>query len=113
MPYLDPPESPGNIPASLDLLTVTSTELQSLLDNRDVTSEYLVEAYLDQIQDQNHHGLELNAMISVAERKLIRETAKSLDWERQQGKIRSALHGIPITIKVTFSRIGTYFPIVD
>lgn len=94
------PESPGNPAASLDLLTITSTELQRLLSNHYVTSENLVDAYMDQIQRQNHNGLKLNAMISVADRDFIRKTAHNLDRERQQGKIRSALHGIPITVKV-------------
>lgn len=113
MPFITSPESPGRTAASLDLLTITGTELQRLLSNGVVTSEYLVDACMDQIQDQNNNGLKLNAMISVADRDLIRKVAKSLDRERQQGKIRSALHGIPITVKVRFFRIGTYFPIVD
>lgn len=93
-------ESLDNAAASLDLLTVTSTELRKLLSDRSVTSVDLVNAYLDQIQDQNHNGLKLNAMISVGPRELLQQTAQKLDRERKQGKIRSPLHGIPITVKV-------------
>ncbi|KAL2285896.1 hypothetical protein FJTKL_07395 [Diaporthe vaccinii] len=85
--------------ASLDLLTVTSTELRQLLSDRSITSEDLVDAYLDQIQHQNHQGLKLNAMISVADRDVIRKTARKLDMEREQGNIRSLLHGIPVIVK--------------
>ncbi|KAG6357654.1 hypothetical protein INS49_013533 [Diaporthe citri] len=99
MPFMTDPESPDNAAASLDLLTVTSTELQKLLSDRSVTSVDLVDAYLNQIQEQNHHGLELNAMISVTPSKVIFRIARELDREREQGKIRSPLHGIPITVK--------------
>lgn len=88
--------------ASLDLLTVTSTELRQLLSDGSVTSVDLVDAYLNQIQRQNHQGLKLNAMISVADRNLIRQTAMKLDWERENGNIRSLLHGIPVTVKVNY-----------
>lgn len=112
MPFITGPESPGMTAAPLDLLTVTGTELQRLLSNGDVTSEYLVDACMDQIQEQNNNGLKLNAMISVADRDRIRDVAKTLDTERQHGKIRSALHGIPITVKVRLLRIGTYFQLL-
>lgn len=92
----------GRAMADLDLLTVTSTELRKLLINRSVTSVDLVNSYLDQIQHHNHKGLRLNAMISVADRDRVRWTAQNLDREREQGRIRSPLHGIPITFKVKF-----------
>lgn len=94
------PEEPENAAATLDLLTVTSTELQKLLSDRSITSVDLVNTYLNQIQEQNHNGLKLNAMISVRRRELLQQTARELDKERKQGKIRSPLHGIPITVKV-------------
>lgn len=96
------PESPDNAAASLDLLTVTSTELQKFLSDGTITSVDLVDAYLNQIQHHNRNGLKLNAMISVTPSKVIYRIAQELDREREQGNIRSLLHGIPITVKVNF-----------
>lgn len=94
------PKPPSSAAASLDLLTVTSTELQELLSNRSITSLDLVDVYLDQIERENHNGLKLNAMISITPYDVLRQTARDLDREREQGVIRSLLHGIPITVKV-------------
>lgn len=102
------PESPDSATASLDLLTVTSTELRKLLSDRSITSVDLVNAYLNQIQEQNHNGLKLNAMISVRRREALQQTARELDRERKQGKIRSPLHGIPITVKVKTFHVSTH-----
>lgn len=90
---------PTSAAASLDLLTVTSTELQELLSNGSITSLDLVDVYLDQIERENHDGLKLNAMISITPYDVLRQTARDLDREREQGVIRSSLHGIPITVK--------------
>lgn len=94
------PKPPASAAASLDLLTVTSTELQDLLANGSVTSLDLVDVYLDQIEHENHNGLKLNAMISITPYDVLRQTARDLDREREQGVIRSLLHGILITVKV-------------
>ncbi|KAI3401004.1 hypothetical protein diail_709 [Diaporthe ilicicola] len=56
------PKPLGNASTSLDLLTVTSTELQQLLSNGAITSVDLVDLYLDQIERENHQGLILNAI---------------------------------------------------
>jgi amidase len=64
----------------------------------------VVEAYLDQIERHNRAGLALQAIISVAPRESVLAQARILDEERRQGrKIRSALHGVPIVVKVLFS----------
>ncbi|KAH8746430.1 amidase signature domain-containing protein [Diaporthe sp. PMI_573] len=86
---------PGSAVASLDLLTVTSTELQQLLSNGSITSAGLVTAYVDQIELENHNGLKLNAMISITPYNVLQQIARDLDIEREQGAIRSPLHGIP------------------
>lgn len=85
---------------SLDLLTVTASDLQRLLEARIVSSTDLVKLYLQQIRTHNHDGLGLRAIISVkSEASLIAE-ARALDEERWTSGPRSALHGIPITMKV-------------
>ncbi|KAL1868268.1 hypothetical protein Daus18300_005992 [Diaporthe australafricana] len=97
--YSPPNARFGSTAASLDLLTVTSTELQELLSYGSITSVDLVDLYLDQIERENHNGLKMNAMISVTPRSIIQRTAQNLDREREQGVIRSPLHGIPIIVK--------------
>lgn len=88
--------------ATLDLLTLTATEAQQLLQSGKATSVDLVQAYLSQIEAHNHSGLHLNALISVRPRDQILATARELDAERQAGKLRSQLHGIPFVFKDLF-----------
>jgi hypothetical protein len=86
--------------AKIDPLTVTVHELQKLLSAGSVTSVELVDLYLGQIQKHNHDGLKIHAIIETADRDLLVERAQQLDEERQQGKIPSPVHGIPIIVKV-------------
>ncbi|OYX71656.1 MAG: amidase, partial [Caulobacter sp. 32-67-35] len=58
------------------------------------TSEEATKAYLDQIQARNDI---LHAVIAVNPAALT--DAKALDAERQAGKVRSAIHGLPILLK--------------
>ncbi|KAI1173817.1 amidase signature enzyme [Nemania sp. FL0916] len=89
----------NSVALSVDVLKVTSTELQKLLSNGAVRSVELVDIYLRQIERENHHGLKLNAMISTTPRDILDKIAESLDIERQKGVVRGPLHGIPITVK--------------
>jgi amidase len=82
---------------AVDVLTADIKTLQNWLQHGHGTSVALVESYLAQIQ--KHDGY-LHAMIQVRSLDLLLETAKSLDQERQKGKLRGPLHGIPIIIKV-------------
>ncbi|KAH8601749.1 amidase signature domain-containing protein [Bisporella sp. PMI_857] len=85
--------------AVIDVLTASGEDLQALLKEGKTTSMELIDLYLDQIKKHNHHGLELNAMISVAPRSYLISIAKQLDEERAAGRIRGPLHGLPITVK--------------
>jgi amidase len=85
----------------VDLLTATSTELQKMLADGSIRSIDLIGLYLAQIERDNHTGLKLNAMISVTPEHVLRQVATSLDEERASGKVRSSLHGIPITVKAS------------
>jgi amidase len=62
-------------------------------------SAYLINVYLAQIQEHNSY---LKAVIVTAPKSKLLEQAKSLDSERSKGKVRSALHGIPILVKVRY-----------
>ena len=86
---------------SLDILTVTATELQELYSNGSLTSVTLVKSVLEQIEKHNTGGRNLRALISVAPRQQIIERAEQLDHERNTiGKARSHVHGIPFIVKV-------------
>jgi amidase len=82
---------------AVDVLTADIKTLQDWLRHGHGTSVALVESHLAQIQ--KHDGY-LHAMIQVRSLDLLLETAKGLDQERQKGKLRGPLHGIPIIIKV-------------
>src|SRR5689334_15456657 len=69
-------------------------EMQAALKAGRVTSHDLVQQYLTRIALYNHT---INALISVNPHAL--EEADKLDAEREAGKIRGPLHGIPVALK--------------
>jgi hypothetical protein len=92
----------------IDVLTASATYLQEKLTAGKITSVALVELYLQQIEKYNHRGIKLNAMLTTAPTDLLMQRAKLLDDERAAGKIRSPLHGIPISVKVFAHGISLY-----
>ena len=78
----------------------TIFEMQSAMDEGILTSEELVNFYLDRIEQYDE---EINSIIHVNEDAI--ETAKILDTERESGKIRGDLHGIPILLKDNYDTI--------
>ena len=62
-----------------------------------LTSRALTQAYLDRIADFDDAGVRLNAVIEINPNAA--GDAEALDAERKAGKVRGALHGIPILIK--------------
>lgn len=84
-------------------------EYVQLVETGQLTSQALVTAFLDQIDRHNHHGLQVNALLSVCPRELAISQARRLDDERRHGKVRSHLHGMPIVLKdaiVTHPSLG-------
>ena len=84
---------------SIDFLAATVSDLLTLLEHGQVTSEHLVTSYLSRIEQNNHQGLHLRAVLDTAPSKRVIQFARILDAERSRGKIRGRLHGIPILIK--------------
>ncbi|HEX7944542.1 MAG TPA: amidase family protein, partial [Phenylobacterium sp.] len=62
-----------------------------------VTSEQLVQAYLQRIDRIDKSGPKLNSVIAVNRRALA--DARRLDAERKAGHVRGPLHGVPILLK--------------
>ncbi|WP_290654064.1 amidase [Idiomarina sp.] len=73
------------------------TELQTAMQQGQLTAEQLVAYYLQQIEQHNTQGAELRAVISLSENAL--SDARRLDAERAQGELRGPLHGIPVLLK--------------
>jgi amidase len=82
------------------LLQLTTKDLQDGLQNGSWTSEDLINVSLKQIEVFDHQGPHINAMISMTSRVKLLAQARSLDLERQEGKLRGPMHGIPIVLKV-------------
>lgn len=70
------------------------TRLQAALESGSITSEQLVQAYLDRI-DRYDPGI--NAILEINPNAL--QIARALDRERQEQGSRGRLHGIPILLK--------------
>ncbi|HEX6270212.1 MAG TPA: amidase [Anaerolineales bacterium] len=75
----------------------TISELQEKMESGELTARRLAELYLERINAVDKNGPVLNSVIELNPDAL--EIADRLDAERQAGKVRGALHGIPIFIK--------------
>lgn len=83
-------------------LFLSAHELAGRLSTNQTTSAAIATAFLDHIASHNHEGKCLNALISVAPRGSVLAQAAALDDERASGRLRSALHGVPIVVKDCF-----------
>src|SRR5258705_3574433 len=72
-------------------------ELQQDLGSGRVTSERLVNAYLQRIAELDRSGPKLHAILTVNPDALAQ--ARALDLERRRSGARGPLHGIPIVVK--------------
>lgn len=75
-------------------------DLQIALGSGRLTSEELVEMYLERIQKYDYQGPKLNSIININTKAA--DVAKELDAERKTKGPRSPLHGIPIIVKDNF-----------
>lgn len=75
----------------------TIAELQAKMESGELTARQVVELYLRRIEAVDKAGPFLNSIIEVNREAL--EIAEKLDTERRAGKVRGALHGIPILLK--------------
>jgi amidase len=82
---------------TFELDEATFSDLQDGMKSGKFTARSITEKYLDRIETIDKQGPALNAVIEVNSDAL--HIAETLDRERQQGKLRGPLHGIPILIK--------------
>jgi amidase len=75
----------------------TIAELQEKMESGELTSRRLAELYLARIEAVDKSGPYVNSILELNPDVL--EIADALDAERKAGRVRGALHGIPILIK--------------
>ena len=75
----------------------TITDLQERMESGELSARRIAELYLGRIEAVDKSGPYINSVIELNPEALA--IADSLDEERKAGKVRGALHGIPILIK--------------
>ncbi|MEP6684373.1 MAG: amidase [Parafilimonas sp.] len=85
----------------LDFSEITIDALQQKMQTGALTAVDITKKYLKRIQSIDKSGVYLNAVIEINPDAL--NIALAMDKERKQGKVRSALHGIPVLIKDNIS----------
>ncbi|MBC7507685.1 MAG: amidase [Ferruginibacter sp.] len=86
-----------SLPDNFELDEVTIDELQQKMQSGKTTAVAITKMYLNRIASIDKAGPKLNAVIEINKQALT--IAASLDKERKAGKIRGALHGIPVLVK--------------
>ncbi len=79
------------------ILAKSLPEIAKALNQGDITSEALVQLYLDRINSVDKNGPKLQAILSINPDAL--KIARELDTLRKAGTIKGALHGVPIVLK--------------
>jgi len=80
-----------------NLLETTIPALQEKMKNGTLTSKFITEWYLNRIAKIDKSGPAINSIIELNPDAI--SIAEAMDTERKNGKVRSALHGIPVLIK--------------
>jgi amidase len=83
--------------ATFDLSTATIADIQAAMDAGALSSEKLVQLYLNRIDAYDTQGPRLNSILVTNEKALA--MARALDAERKVKGRRGPLHGIPIVAK--------------
>lgn len=84
-------------PASFDPEEKSLTDIQTALADGTLSSERLVQAYLERIDRIDRAGTAINSVIALNPNAL--RIATELDTERRSGRLRGPLHGIPVLLK--------------
>lgn len=88
--------APAALALSFNLQEATISSINRAFDEG-LTSERLVELYLNRIATYDDAGPRINSVLTINPNVL--NTARQLDLERKNGTIRGPLHGIPILLK--------------
>jgi amidase len=85
-----------------EILNLSVTEIAGKILKKEISSTEVVDVYLERIKEVNP---QLNAIVQLAEGKA-RDEAFEADKDLAKGKIRGALHGVPMTLKDSFDSAG-------
>ncbi|MGH7588105.1 MAG: amidase family protein, partial [Gemmatimonadota bacterium] len=85
------------MPRDFELEEATIADLQATMASGEHTARSLTEAYLSRIEELDQDGPALRALLETNPDAL--EVASERDAERRAGRVRGALHGIPILLK--------------
>ena len=91
-------------PPAFDVMERSITELNEAFRLEEVTSQDLVNLYLDRISAYDQQGPNLNTVITLNPRAL--EEAAVLDAERASGSVRGPLHGVPVLVKDNYDTVN-------
>ena len=72
-------------------------QLQEKMASGELTARTVTEAYLERIERLDKNGPTLNSVIELNDEALA--TADALDAERDMGRVRGPLHGVPVMLK--------------
>lgn len=86
--------------ATFDLQSATIEDINRAFDSGALTSEKLVQLYLNRIEAFDKKGPKINSIITLQPNAL--ELARALDAERKAKGPRSKLHGVPVVLKDLF-----------
>jgi amidase len=82
---------------TLDVVELSATDARDRMAAGTLTSRALTQAYLDRIAAVDDNGPTLNSIIELNANAV--SDADALDRERQAGRVRGPLHGVPLLIK--------------
>ena len=86
----------------MDIICNSAKKLASAIHAKDLSSEEVVNAYLNQIGAVNP---KLNAIVQLTAEEAIRQAIEA-DKLMAHGEIRGPLHGVPMTIKDSLDTAG-------
>jgi amidase len=84
-------------PGDFKLNELSVQQLQGMMDRGELTSKQITQLYIERIKKIDQKGPKTKAVVEVNPDAV--SIAESLDKERQEGKVRGPLHGIPVLIK--------------
>ena len=95
---------PPQARSAVDVVELSASDARDRMAAGTLTSRSLTQAYLDRIEQIDDSGPMLNAVIEISGTAIA--DAEALDNERKSGKVRGALHGIPVLIKDNIDSVG-------
>lgn len=99
-----PPTAAQPAAPSMDVAELSATDALAKMGSGELSSHALTQAYLDRIASIDKSGPNLNSVIELNPDALAE--ADALDQERKAGKLRGALHGLPVLLKDNIDAVG-------